>query len=390
MRICFGLCIGLALMLACHANAAGRQMGLRVDKSGTILRDGKPFRGIGVNYFDLFARTLKDPKDTSYREGLKVLKDHGIPFARFMACGYWPVDNALYLKDKKAYFKLMDGVVKSAEEQGIGLIPSFFFHYATVPDIVGEPIDQWGNPASKTIAFMRQYTRDIVTRYRNSPAIWAWEFGNEIELQVDLPNPSEHRAPVWPTLGTAKSRGEHDDLTSDMARFALKAFAEEVRKYDKSRPILSGDAFPRGSAWHLRENRSWEQDSEGQYAEMLLDDSPNPVDTLCVHLYNDALGRFGRTLSYEELLKTSLDIAAKAHKPLVVGEFGSDESAGAKGRADFEAMLSAIEKTGVALAALWVYDFKGQDGTFNVTVINNKSYQLDAISQANKRLLNRG
>jgi hypothetical protein len=376
------LAASAALLLSACASAG--QLGLNVAKNGILLKDGKPFLGIGVNYFDCFARTLVNPKDTSYREGFKVLADRHIPFVRFMAGGYWPKDNDLYFKDKQAFFKLMDGVVKSAEQNGIGLIPCFFLCYATVPDLVGEPMVEWGNPKSKTIAFMRQYVREWVTRYRKSPAIWGWEFGNEFQLTSDL-NMSDHRPAIWPTLGTAKTRGERDDMTSDQSHYACKAFAEEVRKLDKDRIMLSGNAFPRAAAWHLRNERSWKQDSTEQFAETLLLDN-EAMDTICVHMYPDALPRFDHTLTYAELLRVTIDIAAKSGKPLFVEEFGTDEATGAAGRTEFAKMLSAIQNTHVPLAALWVYDFDGQKDTYNVSATNGRSYQLDAISKANRQI----
>jgi hypothetical protein len=370
------------LCLACSCQAI-TQLGLQV-RDGVLVKDGKPFRGIGVNYLDCFARTLVNSKDTSYREGFKVLADYHIPFVRFMAGGYWPSENELYFKDKQAYFKLMDGVVKSAEENGVGMIPCFFLYYATVPDLMGEPMSEWGNPKSKTIAFMRQYVREWVTRYKGSPAIWGWEFGNEFQLTSDLHMP-EHRPAVWPTLGTAKTRSERDELTSDQSHYAYKAFAEEVRKHDQSRIILTGDAFPRASAWHLRNERNWKQDTKDQFAETLLRDN-EAMDTICVHMYPDFLARFDRALTYSELLSPTLDIAAKAGKPLVVEEFGTDEKTGAEAaRAEFGRMLSAIEKTHVPMAALWVYDFSGQKDTFNVSA-TSRAYQLEAISKANARM----
>ena len=65
-------------------------------------------------------------------------------------------------------------VVRVAEKHQLGLIPSLFWHQATVSDLVNEPLDQWGNPSSRTIEFMRGYTREVVTRLKDSPAIWAW------------------------------------------------------------------------------------------------------------------------------------------------------------------------------------------------------------------------
>ena len=86
-------------------------------------RTATPYRGIGVNYFDAFARTLTDHNDTSYDAGFRVLAEHRIPFARFMCTGFWPAEMKLYREDKQAYFKLLDGVVLSAQKHGIGLIP---------------------------------------------------------------------------------------------------------------------------------------------------------------------------------------------------------------------------------------------------------------------------
>jgi hypothetical protein len=43
--------------------------GLSVRAGGVLLQAGTPYRGIGVNCFDAFARTLKDHQDTSYEAG---------------------------------------------------------------------------------------------------------------------------------------------------------------------------------------------------------------------------------------------------------------------------------------------------------------------------------
>jgi hypothetical protein len=53
---------------------------------GVLTKDGKIYRGIGVNYFDLFARTLKRPEDNSSLSNLAVLAQAEVPFVRFM-CG---------------------------------------------------------------------------------------------------------------------------------------------------------------------------------------------------------------------------------------------------------------------------------------------------------------
>ena len=179
--------------------------GLSVD-AGQLKLNGTPYRGMGANYFSIFYRILKNPSDRSYEEGLKSLSEAKIPFVRFMACGYWPVEWDLYMKDKERYFKRLDAVIQSAERHNVGLIPSLFWNMATFPDLVGESMDQLGNPKGKTIAFIEQYTKEVVLRYRNSPAIWGWEFSNEYNIHVDLPNASEHRPKVVPALKTTLHR----------------------------------------------------------------------------------------------------------------------------------------------------------------------------------------
>ncbi|HUT34294.1 MAG TPA: cellulase family glycosylhydrolase [Planctomycetota bacterium] len=363
--------------------------GLTVARDGTLRRDGKPFRAVGVNYFDAFYRTLRNPNDTSYFEGFTELARLGIPFARFMACGFWPNDWELYFADKPRYFHFLDGVVQAAEQNGVGLIPSLFWHSAVVPDIVGEPRDQWGNPDSKTHAFMRQYVREVVTRYRNSPAIWGWEFGNEYSLDADLPNAAQHRPKVVPDRGTPAARSARDDLTHDALGTALAAFAAEVRRHDRRRILSSGNSLPRPSAWHQWKEKAWTHDTEEQFAERLRLDNPDPVNTLSVHVYEPREKRFGRETPIEELLRLAAGAARRAKKPLFVGEFGASgvgPEAEKVAKERLTTLLAAIEKAGAPLAALWVYDFAGQAKDWNVTPRNARAWQLAAIAEANQRL----
>jgi len=348
--------------------------GLTVSDDGSLVKDGKPFRGIGVNYFDALYRHLTKPEDTSYDAGFAVLAEAGIPFARLMGGGFWPVEQKLYLTDRDEFLRRFDDVVASAEEHGVGLIPSLFWNVATVPDLVGEPVSEWGSPESATHAHMRAYVRDIVTRYHDSPAIWGWEFGNEYNLGANLPNAAEHRPPVWPTLGTAASRSERDEWTYEIIRTAFTAFATEVRKYDAYRVISTGDSAPRSCAWHNWKENTWTQDTPEQFAEMLTGDNPDPVSIASIHAYGEEV----------PVIHAAVAIARQMGKPLFVGEFGApgprEES-----EAAFAALLRAIAEAGVPLAAVWVYDH-GDEDPYTVTATGNRSYQLEAIAAANERI----
>lgn len=382
----------LVLCLAATGAAAASESEPEVERlglyvvDGVLMKDGKPFYGIGVNYFNLFSRTLARPWDKSYRDGLKTLAEYGIPFARFMAIGFWPVDNKLYFLDKERYFELLDDVVAAAEEYGVGLIPSLFWHIPTVPDLVKEPMNAWGDVNSKTHEFMRTYVQEVVTRYRNSPAIWGWEFGNEFNLGVDLPNAAEHRPPVWPNLGTQLSRGPEDEWTRDMMRTAFKAFAEEVRKYDPHRIITNGNSIPRPSEWHQTAYRTWQQDTVQQFKELLIGDSPDPIDVISVHVYDVTETRFNKVTPVSETVKYLMEAAQEARKPLFIGEFGAGRALGEEGeRRNFQALLNTIVNARVPLSALWVYDFDGQPEN-TVRADNERAYQLEAIRDANRKL----
>jgi hypothetical protein len=88
--------------------------------------------------------------------------------------GFWPSELKLYVTNRTEYFRRFDKVVHSAEKHGVGLIPSLFWYYACVPNLVGKPCDQWGNPQSRTHAFMREYVREVspVTRIRRPSRAW--------------------------------------------------------------------------------------------------------------------------------------------------------------------------------------------------------------------------
>ena len=128
--------IGILCLISTALSAVG-ESGLCLDGRGELLLRGVPFRGIGVNYYDAFTRMLGQTARTNYDAGFRELAAKRIPFARFSAGGYWPLDWGLYQTNRSEYFARLDGVVQSAARHGIGLIPSFFWDMSTVPDLVG-------------------------------------------------------------------------------------------------------------------------------------------------------------------------------------------------------------------------------------------------------------
>jgi hypothetical protein len=367
--------MGAALRAADTPKPSGpASIGLTNGPNGTVLKDGKSYHGVGVNFFDCFLRTLNDGNDTSYDAGFATLAAKGIPFARFCAIGFWPRDMKVYQTDRTEYFRRLDGVVKSAEKHGIGLVPSLFWLNACVPDLVGEPLNQWGNPQSRTHGWMREYVHEIVTRYRDNPTIWAWEYGNEYSLTACLPNAKENRPHVHPPLGTPATRSERDDLTFAMVRVAFAEFGKAVHEHDPRRLILTGDSFPRLSAWHQEHENAWTRDTLEQFAGILTLANPDPISAISLHAYEDDDQRFA----------TAMEVSRKLNKPIFIGEFGAPGET-PEDAAKFRRLLKAVVDHHIPLAALWVFDLKSQKD-FNVTAENARAWQLELISEANKQL----
>lgn len=390
-RISISCLMLVVLLSAAPLGKAGdledRSRGLVVH-GGALSLHGKPYRGIGANYFNLFSRRLKNDDDTSYRNGLRELSDAGIPFVRFMCSGFWPSAWDLYLRDKEAYFSMLDDVVEAAEQHRVGLIPSLFWNMSTVPDVVGEPMDQLGNPQSDSIALIRRYTEEVVVRYRNSPAVWGWEFGNEYNLHADLPNASAYRPAVAPRFKTPTSRSERDELTSTQMLVAFREFAATVRKHDPHRVLITGNSIPRSSAYHNSTERSWTKDTVEQFAQILLRDNPDPFDTISIHIYPNQDGQYSAgAKDLDGLIRNVMQHALADNRPLVIGEFGAPATLGPdKERAVFHDLVDAIVDNNVPLAAFWVFDYDRQDGQWNVTLDNNRSYMIDVVAKANARM----
>jgi len=357
---------------------------LTVQSNGTLGLDNRTFTGMGVNYYGAFERVLDDANDVSYDVGFAALGRWGVPFARLDASGYWPSKANLFFTNRAEYFRRLDGVVASAERHGVGLVPTLFWTTFTFPDLAGERLDQLAVSNSVTRQKMREFATEVVNRYKHSRAIWAWEFGNEWSLAVDLPNGAEPGLlpPVQPTLGTPTNRDPvRDVLATDTILPAMREFAELVRELDPGRPISTGHATPRPSQWHqdqwkrglLAIDAAWNEDSPAQAGEIALRQCPDPYDLLSIHVYQRDTER----------LPLFSDIASAAGKALFVGEFGTPPAQ----QADFASMLAAIRRHS-PLAAVWVFDRSVDD--YNITTTNERSWMLRDLLPATFTSWSRG
>jgi len=371
------------------------QYGLTL-KDGKLYKNGKLYGGIGVNYSDLFQELLDYPDSKRTLNGLKYLNRKKIPFVRFWACGFWPSSWKLYFENKKEWFRRMDLIIESAEEDGIGLIPSLFWRPTTYPDLFDEYAKDWADSNSKTRKFMATYTREVVARYRDSPAIWAWEFGNEMNLGSDLPNAMDLLGKKIPHLGVNLEKDERNILTYKMVQAAYIAFAKEVRKYDTYRIIITGNSLPRASAYHIamKLKPTWGNDNAEQAFKAFKWFNPEPY-VPSIHFYGkheDSEIKYAGAVGTLAVLKKVKEFAKKINKPLFVGEF-----AGGTGKPEEytleeftrtqKRILSTILAQNIELSAYWVFDYTPHRKAVGLVRKDNKyNWVLDQIAEYNKKM----
>jgi hypothetical protein len=373
----FGLSFACAAILLLAATSAHAAFGLTV-QNGVLMKDGAPYRAIGANYDTLFGRLLRNKKDTSSLDNLARLARLGIPFVRFRANGFEASDQRLYLENPDEFFQRMDLVVRCAEQNHIGLIPSLFWRLAAAEDLTQERAAQVGKPNSRVSSYIRKFTRDMLTRYKDSPAIWGWEFGNEANLAVDIPSNRPNRGAGFPGHFP---RSAPVALTSSQLRAAYQMFAQTVRQYDPYRIIEPGTTLPRKSAWHNAHGQLWQPDTNTQYCEALLELTPDPMNLISAHVYPRARGMLPLGANdIEQVIALLMQTSAKAGKPLFLGEFP------VRDRDQAEQFLRAIVRNHVPLSAFWVFDNRAQQSTMSVDFDNHRSFALQLVIQANQRL----
>jgi len=381
----FVFCIILFLSSLSNANP---KLGLYIE-DGKFFKDGKIVNAHGVNYFNLFLRInhcelrgIKD--DLSWRKGLKTLAKEKVPFARFSISPFYATEWKVYLDDKEKYFKNLDKIVKEAEKNNIGLIPSFFWNYHSIPDVVHEHMNAIGDETSKTREFMRNYIVEVVSRYKNSSAIWGWEYGNEHALSADLPNDAGIPRTIIdlgmpPTRDSKLDKPRREDLHK-----AYQEFAFVIKELD-TRPVFTGDSIPRASAYHNVSEGSWKPDSQEEFKEIFLRDNPDPIDTLTIHAYEDAMNIFVFAKDdYNKMMSICMEISSEIKKPLFVGEWGiagnisKDKSLMQK----VDLMTNSIKQNNVQLSAVWVFDYDPQKDF----TIQSNNFRKDFFNKL--RLLN--
>ena len=376
------LASGVAAGLLSFTGCKSAPQGLYAE-DGQLMRGGEEFKAMGINYCSSFLNLLKDKEEREFVEGFRILKeDYDIPFIRFNAGAFAHSGWKLYTDNPEEYFRRMDLLVKAAEKENLGLIPSLFWYVVTMPDLAGEPLSALGDPNSKCRTFMRKYIRDVVGRYKDSPAIWGWEVGNEWMLFVDLPKYA-HLPPN--KIGSKEKRTKADKMLRPMLHNAYVDFYNTVREIDPNRIIVTGDSIPRPTAWHNRNKDSWGSDTKEQWLETFRSDTPACYEVASFHLYAEAeKGYFKKKdLPIETVVSVIAQDCKKNKKIVWCGELGMPNNTKTEKEMFFR-MINAVEESNIELSAIWNFKPTGKfQKDWDISPTNERSYMLDAVKAYN-------
>jgi hypothetical protein len=356
--------------------------GAMVGVAPGALRSATATTRFGVNIYDLFIDSLR-PGGRVGTAKLETLGRLGIPFVRFPVSGQVAGDWARFEADPAAWWSTMDRVVAAAAASGVRLVPCILWNPVSLAYHCGEPMQALVDPTSRTSTLANRYTTEFVTRYDGSRTILFYEFANELNDWVDLPNVLSFWPKPDPTM-PGRGRMQTDKLSGvDLAEIALR-FATTVRRLSR-RPVSMGTNSPRPNAWHLATG-SFATDTANQYGAHLNVQTPSAFDVLGIHLYPQQLtGRQANFASYDALVAAFVRAARASRRISFIGEFGVPRMVDRNAeQRTFAQMLSAISRGGVRYAAIWDYDRRIPDPEWTVTPGNDRRYQLDAIVAVNR------
>lgn len=332
--------------------------GIHVTAEGQMTLGGKPLYLAGVNCYNLYNQCLERNAVGSVntaKAALDILKSYDVKVIRFNCGNYDHTGITFYKQHKDECLQLLAAIADYAEELQIGLIPSLFWLDRAVPDYFDEPIRAWGNKDSQTVAFMKEYTTDVVNYLKSYKSIFGWEFGNEFNLGCDLPNAAEH-IPALPSHSTRPSRDEQDYLSATDASYVMKEFADLIQALDSdNRMITSGNASLRPSQYHQLHENSWVQDTQEQYAEMTAMYASDNMNTVSEHVYFTEQQTFGKMLSLNQYLSSITAICKQLKKAYFIGEWGSDLESNIT---YYRNIAQSICNAGVQLSLFWNYNME--------------------------------
>lgn len=297
----------------------------------------------------------------------------GFRVIRVSATSYWPdIMKKSYFGDEAGWWALFDTFVGDAKSAGCSLVLSLFWNPFNFPDALGEPMGRAVDMSAPSVTrtAMVAFATSIATRYANEPAVAAWEFGNEWNLNADL-NQTRQQPAIAPGRGTPPARTNADNFTmSGYTQLASQVVAA-IRAVDTlQRPVSSGNAIPRPDATWLTQSYTQPDlplffDTQTQFIAAAAAES-GYADWVSMHFYAGSdMARWGLTdpNSPDGVMAAAAKAVAAMgpSKSLFIGEFGDPTPVG--NRPFTHAVLAAMGKYGVDKGMVWVWEFYQQGPT---------------------------
>ncbi len=339
--------INIILFVLISAAGCSASQGFLKAKGTDLYLDGKEYREIGFNKYDLLHQSIFCPEEEWQTKNkqivtrdLEALHQHGFKIVRFMACPYFAIDYDRYFfhRDKEIqiakreiYFKRFDRILDLCDQYDIKVIPSLIWWNAVFADLGGHSIHEGIiNPQSAARQKIKEYITAVVSRYKDRTTIAMWELGNEWNLEADLQlNNGVIRDYAHNLTPSVVVRDGSNNFTSEELAEMVQQLAELIKSIDKNHLVTTGHSSPRPAAMHLLraalniEPVDWTRDNRQELIEYIQLSNPDPIDIISIHYYEEAFSCFdGNDNMSTRNIKSFMQTAQKIGKPLMIGEIG--------------------------------------------------------------------
>ncbi len=286
-------------------------LGVSVQNGNTYLC-GSQYNFVGLNCYNLLTVAYSSHKADDSLEMLDNMADRGVTFVRFNLVGHSSRDWAEFEQNRQSQLDVLERILDRADERHVLLLPSFFWLSYGLTDYFEEKETAWNDQKSKTFTYAMNFTDTMFEIMKDHKCIAGWEFGNEYNLEVDIPNRKE--------------------ISAADVNFAFEKWATKVRTADEhGRMITSGNAILRKTQYHLYTEKNWTTDTLEQKKEITALFHPDPMDVVSEHIYGLKNGGFVVNekneevkLTYREYVQMMRGIATELNKAYFIGEYGFD------------------------------------------------------------------